>query len=164
MGKNSAVLLPAEEITDPDNESGEKWIPEIDEDISEEFYPQEVDQNIQTERKEKKEKKKKKAKSTSSKQKSLPESDSEEEETITMETADWSQYTSTLQYRFFFFQINKKKIFQERKSFFFLLQNLHIYSWADKINDTILIHLHLVIYKIISIEKQTWDWNNLTRT
>lgn len=86
MGKYSAVLLPAEEITDPDVEPNSKWIPEIDEDLSEEFYPQE----IQSTKAEKKDKKKKKAKNVTNKRKSVEvaSEDSEEEETITMETAD----------------------------------------------------------------------------
>lgn len=35
LGKNSAILLPAEEITDPEEPS--KWIPEID-DSDDDFY------------------------------------------------------------------------------------------------------------------------------
>lgn len=85
MGKYSAVLLPAEEITDPDQPTS-KWIPEIDEDISDEFYP-EVIEPIAAK---KKDKKRKKATVTINKQKSgeAASDDSEEEETITMETAD----------------------------------------------------------------------------
>lgn len=86
MGKYSAVLLPAEEITDPDNETESKWIPEIDDDISDEFYPQE----IQSTKVEKKRKGKKKITIAAGKQKTDAEGsgDSEEEETTTMETAD----------------------------------------------------------------------------
>lgn len=84
MGKYSAVLLPAEEITDPDNESDSKWIPELDDDIGEEFYPQEI-QNTATV---KKDKKKKKTKASKRKSVEAEPDDSEEEETITMETAD----------------------------------------------------------------------------
>lgn len=51
------MLLPAEEYTDPDTEPNSKWIPEIDEDISDEFYPEEV----QSPKAQKKDKKKKKA-------------------------------------------------------------------------------------------------------
>lgn len=86
MGKYSAVLLPAEEITDPDKESNSKWVPEIDEDIGEEFYSQE----IQTIKAGEKDKKRKTASVTEDKRKSgeAESDDSEEEETITMETAD----------------------------------------------------------------------------
>lgn len=90
MGKYSAVLLPAEEITDPDNETNAKWIPELDDDVSDEFYPSES-QHFKTEKIDKKMKKKKTKVSTNkqrSKAVSEDSADSEEEETITMETTE----------------------------------------------------------------------------
>lgn len=86
MGKYSAVLLPAEEITDPDREPDSKWIPEIDEDLSGEFYSEQPP-SINPE---KKSKKKKKAKTGASKQtpNEAVSEDSEEEETITMDAVD----------------------------------------------------------------------------
>lgn len=88
MGEQSAVLLPAEEYTDPDTEPNSKWIPEIDEDISDEFYPEEV----QTTKAPKKDKKKNKAAAAAAANKRKADAaqseDSEEDGSIAMETVD----------------------------------------------------------------------------
>lgn len=59
LGKNSAVLLPAEEITDPEFPS--KWIPELD-DEDDDFYVMEEEPAAAPKKPKKEEKKKKKSK------------------------------------------------------------------------------------------------------
>lgn len=88
MGKYSAVLLPAEEITDPDDAADSKWIPELDDDMSDEFYSS----NTEPTKAEPKDKKRKKDKNVTAKKPkaiaAMEADDSEEDETIVMETAD----------------------------------------------------------------------------
>lgn len=80
LGEHSAVLLPAEEITDPSEDPSSKWVPDLDDDLSDDFYagespPKKTKKNAKQ--------KTKKAKKTPSTEEAMSE-DSEEEETITL--------------------------------------------------------------------------------
>lgn len=82
--KNSAVLLPAEELTDQsDDENGEKWIPEPDNDSSDE---EEQDEEMKEEPPKASTSTKHQSRASKAKKKSADDmSDSEEEETVLLE-------------------------------------------------------------------------------
>lgn len=88
LGENSAVLLPAEEVTDPEVSTETKWIPELENEFSDEFYPDEeptAKKNANKKQSKKKSANQKKA----IKRKSIEaEDESEEDETVTLENVD----------------------------------------------------------------------------
>lgn len=77
------MLLPAEEITDPDEVTKSQWIPDLDDDSGEDFYAGEAPTKKAKTADQKKPKKSRKKKPVEAMSE-----DSEEDDTITLENPD----------------------------------------------------------------------------